>query len=129
MANVREITDFSDPALDVYARLTEAQLPQLLIPGRSLREERPGNLEYRAHADSGGPAVQGVGAAGGQEYRIHAQRRGGAEDGTHIGGVLHIVQHRNAAGIFDRVRHRGKGRPPHGAQHAPGQMVACQIAQ
>ena len=26
MAKVVEITDFSDPALDVYARLTEAQL-------------------------------------------------------------------------------------------------------
>ena len=34
MNNVIEITDFSDPALDIYARLTEAQL---------LNKDRPDN--------------------------------------------------------------------------------------
>lgn len=28
MANIIEIQDFSDPALDLYARLTENQLPK-----------------------------------------------------------------------------------------------------
>ena len=36
MANVREITDFSDPALDVYARLTEAQLMNRFDPSKAL---------------------------------------------------------------------------------------------
>ena len=36
MANVREITDFSDPALDVYARLTEAQLMNRFDPSKAM---------------------------------------------------------------------------------------------
>ena len=36
MADVREITDFSDPALDVYARLTEAQLMNRFDPSKAL---------------------------------------------------------------------------------------------
>ena len=36
MPNIIEITDFSDPALDVYARLTEAQLLNRLRPGEGL---------------------------------------------------------------------------------------------
>ena len=36
MANVIEITDFSDPALDVYARLTEAQLLNRFEPAKAL---------------------------------------------------------------------------------------------
>ena len=36
MANVIEITDFSDPALDVYARLTEAQLLNRFEPSKAL---------------------------------------------------------------------------------------------
>ena len=32
--------------------------------GFALREERPGNLKHRAHAHSGGSAIQGIGAAG-----------------------------------------------------------------
>ena len=36
MADIREITDFSDPALDVYARLTEAQLMNRFDPSKAL---------------------------------------------------------------------------------------------
>lgn len=36
MANVIEITDFSDPALDVYTRLTEAQLLNRFEPSKAL---------------------------------------------------------------------------------------------
>ena len=36
MADVREITDFSDPALDVYARLTEAQLMNRFDPSKAM---------------------------------------------------------------------------------------------
>ena len=36
MPNIIEITDFSDPTLDVYARLTEAQLLNRLHPGEGL---------------------------------------------------------------------------------------------
>ena len=36
MANVREITDFSDPALDIYARLTEAQLMNRFDPSKAM---------------------------------------------------------------------------------------------
>ena len=36
MANVIEITDFSDPALDVYARLTEAQLLNRFEPAKGM---------------------------------------------------------------------------------------------
>ena len=36
MADVREIIDFSDPALDVYARLTEAQLMNRFDPSKAL---------------------------------------------------------------------------------------------
>ncbi len=36
MAQIKQITDFSDPALDVYARLTEAQLMNRADPGNSL---------------------------------------------------------------------------------------------
>ena len=36
MANIVEITDFSDPALDVYARLTEAQLLNRFEPAKGL---------------------------------------------------------------------------------------------
>ena len=36
MADVREILDFSDPALDVYARLTEAQLMNRFDPSKAL---------------------------------------------------------------------------------------------
>ena len=40
MANIIEITDFSDPALDAYARLTEAQLknPDHVAPSRFIAE-------------------------------------------------------------------------------------------
>ena len=36
MADIREITDFSDPALDVYARLTEAQLMNRFDPSKAM---------------------------------------------------------------------------------------------
>ena len=36
MADVREIIDFSDPALDVYARLTEAQLMNRFDPSKAM---------------------------------------------------------------------------------------------
>ena len=36
MADVREIVDFTDPALDVYARLTEAQLMNRFDPSKAL---------------------------------------------------------------------------------------------
>ena len=36
MADVREILDFSDPALDVYARLTEAQLMNRFDPSKAM---------------------------------------------------------------------------------------------
>ncbi|MBP3927069.1 MAG: RNA methyltransferase, partial [Clostridium sp.] len=36
MANVIEITDFSSPELDVYARLTEAQLLNRFEPAKGL---------------------------------------------------------------------------------------------
>jgi tRNA G18 (ribose-2'-O)-methylase SpoU len=36
MANIIEITDFSDPALDVYARLTEAQLLNRFEPAKGM---------------------------------------------------------------------------------------------
>ena len=36
MADVREIIDFSDPALDIYARLTEAQLMNRFDPSKAL---------------------------------------------------------------------------------------------
>ena len=36
MANIIEITDFSDPALDVYARLTEAQLLNRFEPAKGI---------------------------------------------------------------------------------------------
>ena len=36
MANVIEITDFSAPELDVYARLTEAQLLNRFEPARGM---------------------------------------------------------------------------------------------
>ena len=36
MADVREIVDFSDPALDVYARLTEAQLMNRFDPSKAM---------------------------------------------------------------------------------------------
>lgn len=36
MPNINEITDFSDPALDVYARLTEAQLLNRFEPAKAL---------------------------------------------------------------------------------------------
>ena len=36
MANIVEITDFSDPALDVYARLTEAQLLNRFEPAKGM---------------------------------------------------------------------------------------------
>ena len=54
MANIIEITDFSDPALDAYARLTEAQLknPDHVAPRRFIAEspkvvERALNAGYR----------------------------------------------------------------------------------
>lgn len=36
MPNIMEITDFADPALDVYARLTEAQLLNRFDPARAM---------------------------------------------------------------------------------------------
>ena len=36
MANIVEITDFSDPLLDVYARLTEAQLLNRFEPAKGM---------------------------------------------------------------------------------------------
>ena len=36
MSNIHEITNFSDPALDVYARLTEAQLMNRFDPSRAM---------------------------------------------------------------------------------------------
>lgn len=36
MADIRQITDFSDPALDIYARLTEAQLMNRFDPSRAM---------------------------------------------------------------------------------------------
>ena len=36
MANIREIVDFADPALDVYARLTEAQLMNRFDPSKAM---------------------------------------------------------------------------------------------
>ena len=36
MADIIEITDFSDPALDVYARLTEAQLLNRFAPAKAM---------------------------------------------------------------------------------------------
>ena len=36
MANIVEITDFSDPSLDVYARLTEAQLLNRFEPAKGM---------------------------------------------------------------------------------------------
>ena len=36
MAKIVEITDFSDPALDVYARLTEAQLLNRFEPAKGM---------------------------------------------------------------------------------------------
>ena len=33
MPNIIEVTDFSSPALDVFARLTEGQLRRRLAPG------------------------------------------------------------------------------------------------
>ena len=36
MADIIEITDFSDPALDVYARLTEAQLLNRFEPAKAM---------------------------------------------------------------------------------------------
>ena len=48
MANVIEITDFSDPALDVYARLTEGQLKMRAEPEKALFIAESPNVIHRA---------------------------------------------------------------------------------
>ena len=36
MANIKEVTDFSDPELDIYARLTEVQLLNRREPDKGI---------------------------------------------------------------------------------------------
>ncbi len=52
MPNVIEITDFSDPALDVYARLTEAQLLNRFEPAKGMFIAESPKVIHRA-LDSG----------------------------------------------------------------------------
>ncbi len=52
MANVIEITDFSDPRLDVYARLTEAQLLNRFEPAKGMFIAESPKVIHRA-LDSG----------------------------------------------------------------------------
>ena len=105
----------------------EAQCCQLLHP--VFAEIGPGNLEHRAHAHSRGPAVQRVGAGGGQQYRVHVQRRRAAENGADVGGVHHVLQHRDPAGVLHRLGDGGQLPAAHGAQRPPGQLIAGELRQ
>ena len=53
MPNIVEITDLSAPELDVYARLTQAQLRNRLEPEKAYPQGRPGQPE--AHHDLPAP--------------------------------------------------------------------------
>ena len=57
------------------------------------------------------------------------QGSGGAEDSPHIGGVHDALQHRHPAGPGAQLLHRGEPGPAHGAQDAPGQLIAGQPGQ
>ena len=48
MANVIEITDFSAPELDIYARLTEAQLLNRFDPGKAMFIAESSKVIHRA---------------------------------------------------------------------------------
>ena len=109
---------------------SEAQTVQLLhsLP-RPVSRKRPRDLKHRPHADPRAAAVQRVTASGGQQHGVHAQRGGGTEDRAHVGGVLDVFQNHDPCRPGADILHGGKPRAAHGAQHAPGQVVAGEIAQ
>ena len=112
-----------------HSRCGKAQCVQRLRPAALLRQIRPRHKKHVAHADAGCPPVQRVAALPGQQHRVHAQCRRATEDGPYIGGVHHIFQHGDAPRTGAHLRHRGQGRPPHGAQHPPCQVEAGELGQ
>ena len=54
MSNVIEITDFSAPELDVYARLTEAQLLNRFEPAKGMFIAESPKVIHRAYTSSSG---------------------------------------------------------------------------
>ena len=58
MANVIEITDFSAPALDVYARLTEAQLLNRFEPAKGMFIAESPKVIHRALDGGYEPVMQ-----------------------------------------------------------------------
>ena len=117
-----------------HRRRLKAQLPQprkagVRPPGRVLPDIRPRDLEHRPHTYPHRPPVEGVAAAGGQQHGVNAQRRRRPNDRPHIGGVHHIFQHGHPPRPGGYLSEVPGSRPPHGAQHPAGQLVAGQPGQ
>ena len=97
--------------------------------GRLLPYVGPWNLEYRSHAHPHRPPVQRVTTAGGQQHRVNPQGRRRTDNGTHIGGVHYIFQHSHPSCPGAHLSKILGSRPPHGAQHPSGQLIAGQPCQ
>ena len=108
MPSIIEISDLTDPRLDLFARLTEAQLRNRLEPEKGIFiAESPKVIQLAL--DAGHAPVAFL------MERKHVQGGGGTENGAHIGGVHNAFQHRDPAGPLADVLHGGQLRPPYGA--------------
>ena len=111
------------------AQSIQAAQPRLGPLGGVVPDAGPGDLEYGAHTHTGRPAVQGVAAGRGNQHRVHVEGGSGTEDGPHVGGIHNTLQHRHPPGTCAQLLHCGQHRPPHGAQHTPGHLIAGETLQ
>ena len=98
----------ASPVSSMAATVKPCSLEHREVPRPGL-QPRPRNLEHRAHADPDAAAVERIPAARRDQDGVDVQGSGGAEDGTDVGVVHDVFQHRHPARVRQAVRGSGTG--------------------